>query len=466
MLLAFIILYLLFTIALGIFASRYVKSSSDFVQAGRRLPPFFNAAALFALWFGSETVFGASSEFMQHGLIGVIEDPFGGVLCLILFALFFVRKLYRLNILTLGDLFRNHYGQKVELVASGFMLITFFGYIAAQLVALALILKSVTGLDLTTGIILVTIIVSLYTFIGGMWAVSITDFIQSIFIVVGLVILCVYLIAQAGGFSAIMENAPENTFQFFPEGNTVEWSNWVAAWLTLGLGSLASQDIFQRVNSARSERAAVSSTYFGAVFYGLIAILPLFIALAAKVIYPDADYSDTQEVIPNLVLHHTPMFVQVLFFGSLLSAVLSTCSGAILAPASILAENLIKPISKKEYSDKEFLRLVRISIIIMAFSSMIMGLMRSDIYELVGESSVLGIVSLLVPMVAALYWKRSSAAGAMLSMMLGMGTWLVLRIFVEPELNPFLPALGVSILAQIAGTYLFPRKEEIQSGSV
>jgi Na+/proline symporter len=160
------------------------------------------------------------------------------------------------------------------------------------------------------------------------------------------------------------------------------------------------------------------------------------------------------------------MFVQVLFFGSLLSAVLSTCSGAILAPASILAENLIKPIAKKEYSDKEFLRLVRISIIIMAFSSMIMGLMRSDIYELVGESSVLGIVSLLVPMVAALYWKRSSAAGAMLSMMLGMGTWLVLRIFVEPELNPFLPALGVSILAQIAGTYLFPRKEEIQSGSV
>jgi SSS family transporter len=443
-----------------------VKSSSDFVQAGRRLPPFFNAAALFALWFGSETVFGASSEFMQHGLIGVIEDPFGGVLCLILFALFFVRKLYRLNILTLGDLFRNHYGQKVELVASVFMLITFFGYIAAQLVALALILKSVTGLDLTMGIILVTIIVSLYTFIGGMWAVSITDFIQSIFIVVGLVILCVYLIAQAGGFSAIMENAPENTFQFFPEGNTVEWSNWVAAWLTLGLGSLASQDIFQRVNSARSERAAVSSTYFGAVFYGLIAILPLFIALAAKVIYPDADYSDTQEVIPNLVLHHTPMFVQVLFFGSLLSAVLSTCSGAILAPASILAENLIKPIAKKEYSDKEFLRLVRISIIIMAFSSMIMGLMRSDIYELVGESSVLGIVSLLVPMVAALYWKRSSAAGAMLSMMLGMGTWLVLRIFVEPELNPFLPALGVSILAQIAGTYLFPRKEEIQSGSV
>jgi SSS family transporter len=466
MLLAFIILYLLFTIALGIFASRYVKSSSDFVQAGRRLPPFFNAAALFALWFGSETVFGASSEFMQHGLIGVIEDPFGGVLCLILFALFFVRKLYRLNILTLGDLFRNHYGQKVELVASVFMLITFFGYIAAQLVALALILKSVTGLDLTMGIILVTIIVSLYTFIGGMWAVSITDFIQSIFIVVGLVILCVYLIAQAGGFSAIMENAPENTFQFFPEGNTVEWSNWVAAWLTLGLGSLASQDIFQRVNSARSERAAVSSTYFGAVFYGLIAILPLFIALAAKVIYPDADYSDTQEVIPNLVLHHTPMFVQVLFFGSLLSAVLSTCSGAILAPASILAENLIKPIAKKEYSDKEFLRLVRISIIIMAFSSMIMGLMRSDIYELVGESSVLGIVSLLVPMVAALYWKRSSAAGAMLSMILGMGTWLVLRIFVEPELNPFLPALGVSILAQIAGTYLFPRKEEIQSGSV
>lgn len=457
MLLFFIILYLLLTIGIGVYATRFVKSSADFVQAGRRLPAFFNATALFALWFGSETVFGASSEFVQHGLVGVIEDPFGGVLCLLLFAIFFVRRLYRLNLLTIGDLFRNKYGKQVEVVSSVFMLITFFGYIAAQLIALALILKSVTGMPMQTGIVLCAAIVTAYTFIGGMWAVSITDFIQSIFIVTGMLILCVYLAGEAGGWTTVFEQAPEGTFQFFPvEKDPVEWSNWVAMWLTLGLGSLASQDIFQRVNSARSEKAAVLSTYMGAALYMILAMLPLFIALAAKVLYPNENYADTQEVIPRLVLAHTPLFVQVLFFGSLLSAVLSTCSGALLAPASIMSENLIRPLSKRSFSDRQFLWLVRICIVIMAFFSTILALGGSDIFELVSLSSILGIVSLLVPMVAALYWKKASAGGAMLSMLTGMGTWCVLYFYVQPDLEPFLPALGISILMQIAGSYLFP----------
>ncbi|HRE97830.1 MAG TPA: sodium:solute symporter, partial [Flavobacteriales bacterium] len=176
MLLGFVILYMVFTVAMGFFASRFISSSTDFVQAGRRLPAFFNATALFALWFGSETVFGASSRFMEEGLIGVVEDPFGGVLCLLLFAIFFVRKLYRLNMLTIGDLFERAYGKRVEVVSSVFMLITFFGYIAAQLIALAIILKSVTGLETEYGIVLCAVIVTGYTFVGGMWAVSITDF--------------------------------------------------------------------------------------------------------------------------------------------------------------------------------------------------------------------------------------------------------------------------------------------------
>ncbi|HRE75526.1 MAG TPA: sodium:solute symporter family protein [Flavobacteriales bacterium] len=458
MLLGFVILYMVFTVAMGFFASRFISSSTDFVQAGRRLPAFFNATALFALWFGSETVFGASSRFMEEGLIGVVEDPFGGVLCLLLFAIFFVRKLYRLNMLTIGDLFERAYGKRVEVVSSVFMLITFFGYIAAQLIALAIILKSVTGLETEYGIVLCAVIVTGYTFVGGMWAVSITDFVQSIFIVIGMIIIAVYMANAAGGVDVIFNSAPEGTFTFLPERDPLGWSNWIALWLTLGLGSLASQDIFQRVNSARSEKAAVRSTYIGALMYLIISMFPLFIALSAKVLYPNENFSDTQEVIPRLVLAHAPMVVQVLFFGSLLSAVLSTCSGALLAPASILSENLIKPLSKREYSDQQFLWLVRISIVIMAIISTVIALGGSDIFELVSVSSVLGIVSLLVPMVAALYWKKANAAGAMLSMFSGMGTWLILEYMLHPKLEPFLIALPFSILGLVLGTYLFPVK--------
>lgn len=460
MLLFWVIFYLLFTIAIGVFAQRYVKSSGDFIQAGRRLPALFNATALFALWFGSETVFGASSAFLEDGLYGVIEDPFGGVLCLVLFGLFFARKLYRLNILTIADLYRNRFGKKIEIISGVFMLITFFGYVAAQIVALGLILRMVTGdtMSAESSIILCASIVTLYTCIGGMWAVSITDFIQSFFIVIGLIVVCVFMADAAGGTEKVLNSAPEGFYKFFPDRDGVEITNWFAAWFTIGLGSLASQDVFQRVNSARSERAAVNSTYLGALFYLILAMLPLFIALAAKVIYPNEDYSDTQEVLPALVITHTPMIVQILFFGSLLSAVLSTCSGALLAPASILSENLIKPLSKKEYNDKQFLWILRMSVVIIAAVSTVMATMRNNIYELVGESSVLGIVSLLFPMIIALYAKKASATGAFFSMVLGMGSWIILEfgpgwgMFEELPIATFIPALAVSILAYYTGS--------------
>lgn len=456
MLIAFIVIYLLVTVSIGFFANRFVKNSADFVQAGRNLPMFFNATALFALWFGSETVFGASSEFAENGLIGVVEDPFGGVLCLIIFALFFVKRLYKLNLLTLGDLFRNTYGKKVELVSSVFMLITFFGYIAAQLIALALILKSVTGLPQEYGVIICSVIVTAYTFVGGMWAVSITDFIQSIFIVIGLLFLAFFLTDVAGGFSTVMANTPEETFRFLPEGKPVDVINWLAAWLTLGLGSLPSQDIFQRVNSAKSQKAAVVSTYLGAFLYLLFALFPLYIVLVAKTIYPELlsggnEAFDAQEVIPMMVLQHAPVFVQVLLFGSLISAVLSTCSGALLAPSSILSENIMRPATKKELEDKDFLRMVRIAVLIMAAISTIMALIRSDIYELVAESSVLGIVSLLVPMIAALFTKTATANGAMISMFSGIISWIIFEFIWVTEINAFVPALGISIAGMVIG---------------
>src|SRR5688572_8513127 len=157
--------------------------------AGRSLPMMLSSAALFATWFGSETVFGASSEFLKGGLYAVMEDPFGASLCLFLLGLFFVRKLYKMQLLTLGDYFKVRYGKNTELVASIFLAPPYVGYIAAQLVAMGLIINVVTGLEIWQGVVISSIIVTLYTFVGGMWAVSVTDFIQSIIIVLGLFVL-------------------------------------------------------------------------------------------------------------------------------------------------------------------------------------------------------------------------------------------------------------------------------------
>jgi Na+/proline symporter len=158
MLLVSVIIYLIITVIIGVATSKLVRNAEDYMSASRRIPYLLNTAALFALWFGSETVFGASSEFVEHGLIGVIEDPFGGVLCLLLYAFVFVRPLYRMKLHTLGDLFRRHYGTRIEIVSSFFMIITFFGYIAAQLVALGILMNLISGLSLACGLFLLLIL--------------------------------------------------------------------------------------------------------------------------------------------------------------------------------------------------------------------------------------------------------------------------------------------------------------------
>jgi len=426
--------------------------------AGRSLPLLLSSSALFATWFGSETVFGASSEFLKGGLYSVIEDPFGAALCLVLFGLFFARKLYSMNLLTLGDFFKVRFGKRTELVASIFLAPPYVGYIAAQLVAMGLILNVVTGLEVWQGVVISAIVVTFYTYIGGMWAISITDFIQSIIIIAGLLVLAIILSQKAGGVTTVLSEVKPGTFRFLPSADFKEIVIYLAAWSVLGLGSIPSQDVFQRVMSSNSVNTAVRSCYIAAGLYLTIAMLPLFISLCVRHLYPEFINGDTQLALPSMVLNHASMPVQILFFGSLLSAIMSTTSSAILAPAAIFSENLIKPLARHRYNDKELLAVTRISVLGFSVVATIMACMRSNIYELVGESSIFSLVSLFAPLVLGLYWKRASSTGALLAMVIGVVTLFLVNLL-DLTWPSLVPALLLSILAMIIGSLVWKDKE-------
>lgn len=423
--------------------------------AGRSLPLVLSTSALFATWFGSETIFGASSQFLQGGLFSVIEDPFGAALCLLLFGLFFARKLYNMNLFTLGDFFKVRFGRRTEIIASAFMIPAYFGYIAAQLVALGLILNVVADVPVSHAVIISSLVVTLYTFIGGMWAISITDFFQSIIIILGLGILAYVLADQAGGVSVILKEVPAKDLQFFPEGNSTAIIGWLAAWSVLGLGSIPSQDVFQRSMSSGSATIAVRSCYYAAILYLTVAMLPLFISLCVKHLYPGEIETDTQLTLPNMVLKHTAVPIQILFFGSLLSAIMSTTSSAILAPAALFSENVLKPLMKNKPTDKQLLMLTRLSVIMCSVLSTVLATLNSDIFELVALSSISSLVSLFVPLTFGLYWKRSSSAGAILSMVIGMLAWLYFEYFPLP-VPALVPATLMSMIVFLLGSVLIP----------
>lgn len=457
MLLTAIILYLALTVAVGAWSSTLVKNSNDFVLAGRSLPLFLSASALFATWFGSETIFGASSVYLEEGLLGVIEDPFGGALCLVLFGMFYLRPMYRMNVLTIGDVFKKIFGKRIEFFASIFMIPAYFGYVAAQLVALSLVLGAVTDLSMTQGILISAGIVVFYTFLGGMWAISITDFIQTTMIVVGLLWVAVMVAREAGGVGAIFEKAPPESFQFFPEATLSGWTKYIGAWIILGLGSIPSQDIYQRVMSSKSEKVAVRSTYLAGAFYLSFGLLPLFIALGAKVLYPELYLENKQMLLPSMVLQHGGMPVQIVFFGALISAIMSTTSSGLLAPAAIISENLIRPYFGKKLKESHFLWILRFNVVAVAIIAILMASWKSNIYELVAGASILMLVSLFVPLTAGLYWKKVSKMGALMSMVFGMIVYLASENYLYTEESHLIGLLG-SGLSMIIGSLLFPDK--------
>ena len=388
----------------------------------------------------------------------MIEDPLGGVLCLLLVGLFFSRRLYALNVYTIGDLFRKNYGPKIEMFSSALMIVSFVGYAAAQVVALGLISQSLMDISLQNGMLISILVVVLYTFTGGMWAVSVTDFIQSILIVVGLMVVAWYVTDLTGGILPIANSLTPEQTRFFPENNSISWLNWLSAWMVLGFGSIASQDIFQRINSARSNSAAFYSTIFGAILYLIFSMLPLYLITATKLIDPSLMQGDLQLALPRLVLMNMPLWVQILFFGSLLSAIMSTCSGALLAPASLLSENIIKPLQQKIINDKRFLLYTRLSVIIIGLSAYFLALSSQNIFDLVGESSVIGLVTIFIPFVATLFFGHTNKLAAISSMLLGTIVYIIFRVFTISEINPLFPGFIASIaglgLGQVISVFI------------
>jgi Na+/proline symporter len=191
-------------------------------------------------------------------------------------------------------------------------------------------------------------------------------------------------------------------------------------------------------------------------------MMPLFITLCAKVLYPATSFEDTQAIILTMIINHTPLWLQIIFFGALLSAVLSTCSGAILAPATILAENFIKPISLKTYTDKQFLHLLRACVIIIGSISIGISMFSTNIFELVAESAIFGMVSLLAPVVAGLYWKTATRNGAILSMLGGISVYILFE-YIYPILpvEAFLPATLFSFAFMYLGKYFVTKEKGV-----
>ncbi len=466
MLIGFVIAYLIASIGIGLYAATKVHTAADYAVAGRSLPLHVVTATVFATWFGSETVLGISATFVKDGLGAVVSDPFGSSMCLVLAGLFFARKLYRMNLLTIGDYYHLRYNRTVEVLCTICIVISYLGWVSAQIIALGLVFDVLSGglIPRHWGMIIGAAIVLTYTLSGGMLAVAFLDFVQMIVICCGMLFIAYIVSGLAGGAGNVVAHAREaGKFNFFPPPDFRQWLWFVAAWMTMMLGSIPQQDVFQRMASSKNESIACWGGVLGGCLYFCFAFLPMFLAYSATLIAPEMVKgfidSDSQRILPNLILNHTPMIAQILFFGALLAAIMSCASATLLAPSVTFSENLLRPMFRT-LSDRQFLLMMRS--VVLVFTCIVLAnaiTSSATIYQMVENAYKVTLVAAFVPLVFGLYWKRANSIGAMFAILGGLGTWITLEVTRTGTSlwPPQLAGLLVAVAGMVAGSLLASR---------
>ncbi len=436
-------IYLILIFALALMARRRVKTEEDYLVAGRRLPLPLATATLLATWFGAGTLLTATDEIRAEGLRVTALEPYGAGLCLILAGLFFARPLWEMKLCTVSDLYRNKFGTRAETLSVLITVPGYIGWIAVQLVALAGIAQLFFEIPPSVSIPVIALITTVYTLIGGMWSVTITDAVQMALIIPGLFVLGHAVLAGSGdgglveGFRQIRQSVDPEDLVLIPRDTMRELVGWVSVLAVSALGNLPGQDLFQRVFASKSARVARNACLISGALYIVLGTIPAFLGVAAKVILPE---ETLESVLLVLAVRFLSPAMTVILTISLVSVILSTVDSAILAPAATLARNGLRRYVPDRISS---LTLSRFSVVLIGVSSTVVALWGENAYGLLEESYALGLVGLFVPFFVGVFLRALDEGSAIRAMGTGMLIWTI-QFFVETD-------LPIDLIAVLAG---------------
>lgn len=427
-------------LAVGYWASKKVSTAADYIVAGRRLPIYLASASIMATWFAAETMMGASSTAYQYGFQGVVFDPFGAAACLFISGLFFIRLMRRARYLTVVDFFHRRFGKEMTILASIAQLLTYFAWTGAQIVAGGNIIHALLGWPVTTGMIMVALIVTFYTMMGGMWADTLLDFMQMFLTAAGVTMIFIAVLSAVGGFKGMVEGAgslyTSRPFTLLPiEGEGylgytggIGAMYWLAAWMAIGFGSVPTQDLMQRSMAAKNEATSVWGSYIAGFLYLFFGIMSPLIGIMMFSLNPNIAPEDTEFLLVTAAMEHLNPVLVALFIAALASALMSTSDSSVLAGASVVTENII-PAFKKDFTDKQKLLWTRIMVLVIGLISIAIALWAGTIYDLAMVAWSLLLVGLFAPFAFGMYWEKANRSGAIASFLGGFVTWVILGVY-------------------------------------
>ena len=442
--LAAIFAYLVIQLGIGLWVSRRIRSESDYILAGRSLGYGLTTFSIFATWFGAETVMGSAGRSYRDGISLGSAEPFGYGLCLALMGLVFAGPLWRRGLTTLADLYRQRYSVGAERLAAVILIPSSVLWAAAQVRAFGYVITSSTdAVNPQAAIALAAAFTILYATFGGMLADAMTDALQGVIVIAGLVVLGLALLPLVGAGADVAAVEPAR-FRLLPEGEgalaTLE--SWA---IPIG-GSVIATELVGRVLAARSAPVARRSSYAAALMYVSIGIIPLLIGLVGPRLAPHL--ADPEMLLPALARDVLPLTLYAIFAGALISAILSTVDSTLLTASALLSHNLLVP-ALRVTDERTKVRLARGGVVTFGLVAWLLATRAEGVFALVEEASAFGSAGALVTVTFGLFTGFGGARAAIASLLAGVVSYV--GASTAGATAPFLLSVAASVAAYVAG---------------
>ncbi len=436
--------YILLQLLVGVLVSKRIASEDDYLLAGRRLGLGLGTFTVFATWFGAETCIGAAGAVYRTGLSGGSADPFGYAACLLLMGVLFAVPLWRMRLTTLADLFRLRYSPRVEKLVVLMVAPTSIMWAGAQIRAFGQIISASSQFQVDAAITLAAGVVIVYTVYGGLLADVVTDLVQGVALILGLVVLFVVVMQAQGGVSAAfaaLEPARLNPL----EGNGRSLMEVLEAWAIPVTGSLFAQELVARILASRSPQVASLSSVAGGAVYLLVGLIPVALGLVGFQMMPELQ--EPEQILPLLAQKHLGSALYILFAGALISAILSTVDSALLAASALVSHNVVLPLAR-DVSEAGKVRIARYCVVLFGLVAYSLALVSEGVHELVEQASAFGGAGVFVVVLFALTTRVGDSVCATGALIAGVTAWHLGRYALSLE-TPYLFSMALS-----AATYL------------
>jgi len=445
------ILYLAVLATIGFVSIRSVKSHRDFLVAGSRLNYGLYVPAMAAVVLGGASTLGGSSLGYTYGISGMWLVVMIG-LGIIGMGVLFAKPLSRVNVYSVSELLGRRFGPGSRAISAVIVAVYDLMVCVTGIIAMGIVLTTLFGLPETPAIIIGGFIVLLYTILGGMWAVTLTDVIQFWVMTVGLIFLLLPIgLYHAGGFSGLAEQVDPS----FWDLTNIGASRIFSYFLLYFFGMMIGQDIWQRAFTAKNEKILARGTIYAGIYCILYALSGALIGMTASVLLPGL--SDPQQAIPQLAMHYLPVGLFGLVLAAVASAVMSTASGTIMASATVIVNDLFLPYAKKEYSDKAKMNMTRLVLFVTGAIAILIAAWMKNVVVALDVAYALLSGSVFIPILAAFFWKRVTSRVTLLSMLVS-SIVVIADLLIEglSSLNAILFGVAASAVTMAIGTWLSP----------